>query len=143
MSKADKLIESFFPYAETTGCVTVRVAVNFLPEQSQSETQSEPGRWFWIYHVRIENKCNLSIQLLTRYWQIFDGNGICSEVKGEGVIGEQPVIVPGRAFDYVSGCPLATPQGAMEGSYAMVDADQQYFTVSIPRFPLIAPTSVL
>ena len=76
----------------------------------------------------------------TSAWRsISDGRGVTHEVRGEGVVGEQPVLEPGGSFDYVSGCPLTTPTGTMEGRYFMVAADGGTFEVEIPRFPLIAP----
>lgn len=128
-------MKSLFPHSETTSDVTVRVAVSFLPEQSEPGR----GRWFWAYHVRVENGGRTAVQLMGREWTISDGRGGRSEVKGEGVVGEQPVIDAGAAFDYVSGCPLPTPTGWMEGRYLMVSEDGRSFAVAIPRFPLIAP----
>lgn len=128
-------VNAFFPFAQTTRDITVRVAVSFLPEQSEPDR----GRWFWAYHIRIENGGSAPVQLLTRRWLITDGRGAQHRVEGEGVVGEQPVVQPGHAYDYVSGCPLATPTGAMEGSYHMVGATGEAFDVAIPRFSLIAP----
>ena len=129
------MIDSFFSYAATTGPITVRVAVSYLPEQSHPAL----GRWFWAYHIRIENESDSAIQLLHRHWTITDGRGGKHEVRGEGVVGEQPVIEPGASYDYVSGCPLHTPTGAMEGSYRMIGEDGSSFDVQIPRFQLIGP----
>jgi ApaG protein len=128
-------VDALFPHSARTGDIIVRVSVSFLPEQS------EPGRghWFWAYHIRIENAGPRPVQLLTREWVIADGRGGRNEVRGDGVVGEQPVIEPGAAFDYVSGCPLTTPTGTMQGRYFMVGADGERFAVDIPRFPLIAP----
>ena len=128
-------MKSLFPHSATTREVTVRVSVSFLPEQSEPGK----GRWFWAYHVRIENGGARAVQLVSREWTIVDGRGGRHEVQGEGVVGEQPVIEPGAAFDYVSGCPLNTPSGSMEGRYHMVGADGHGFEVAIPRFPLTAP----
>jgi ApaG protein len=113
----------------------VRVSASYLPDQSQPDA----GRWFWAYHVRIENDGDVPVQLLTRYWIIRDGNGVTQEVRGEGVIGEQPVIAPGDSYDYVSGCPLGTQYGTMEGSYQMVAEDGSSFDAVIPRFQLTVP----
>ena len=128
-------VDALFPHSATTRDVVVRVSVSFLPEQSEPAK----GRWFWTYHIRIENQGDAAIQLLTRHWSIVDGRGARHEVRGDGVIGEQPVIEPGRSYDYVSGCPLHTPTGAMEGSYHMVGEDGSTFDVRIPRFQLIGP----
>jgi ApaG protein len=124
-----------FPYEATTHDVTVRVAVSYLAEQSAPTS----GRWFWSYHIRLENGGARSVQLLSRHWRILDGRGALHEVRGEGVVGEMPLIAPGSSFDYVSGCPLSTPTGSMEGSYRLVDEDGQAFDVAIPRFPLAGP----
>ena len=128
-------MKSFFPYSETTDGITVMVSVSFLPEKSEPGR----GRWVWASHVRIENGADEPVQLISREWQISDGRGGRHEVQGEGVVGEQPVIEPGAAFDYVSGCPLATPTGFMEGRYHLIAADGRGFAVAIPRFPLVAP----
>jgi ApaG protein len=128
-------LKAFFPHSATTRNVTVRVSVSFLSDQSEPAK----GRWFWAYHIRIENHGKAAVQLLTRHWIISDGRGARHEVRGEGVVGEQPVIEPGGSYDYVSGCPLQTPTGAMQGSYRMVGEDGSTFDIAIPRFPLIGP----
>jgi ApaG protein len=124
----------FTDAAETRG-ITVRVSVSYLPEQSEPER----GRWFWAYHIRIENSSAMTVQLLTRHWIITDGRGARHTVEGEGVVGEQPMIAPGASFDYVSGCPLATPIGNMQGTYHMIGEDGSAFDVAIPKFALTAP----
>lgn len=124
----------FHEEAETRGIV-VRVSVSYLPEQSEPQR----GRWFWAYHIRIENEGPVTVQLLTRHWIITDGRGARHTVEGEGVVGEQPLIDPGGSFDYVSGCPLSTPTGAMQGSYHMIGEDGTAFDVAIPKFALTAP----
>ena len=124
-----------FPNVATTRGITVRVAVSYLVEQSDPSN----NRWFWSYHVRIENGADRSVQLLSRSWRITDGHGVVHEVHGEGVVGEMPLIAPGSSFDYVSGCPLDTPSGSMTGSYRMVDEDGSAFEVAIPEFALLAP----
>ena len=126
-----------FPNVATTRGITVRVAVSYLAEQSDPSI----SRWFWSYHVRIENGSDKSVQLLSRSWRISDGRGVVHQVQGEGVVGEMPLIAPEGSFDYVSGCPLDTPTGAMSGSYQMVDEEGTAFEVEIPEFALIAPTN--
>lgn len=128
-------MKALFPQSATTDGITVRVSVSYLPEQSEPQR----GRWFWAYHVRIENHGDQPVQLLTRHWIITDGRGARHSVEGEGVVGEQPVIEAGASYDYVSGCPLATPTGAMQGSYHMIAGDGASFDVAIPRFALTAP----
>ena len=130
-------MKAFFPHAATTRGVTVRVAVSYLPEQSEPER----GRWFWAYHIRIENDGDEPVRLLTRHWVITDGRGARHTVEGEGVVGEQPLIEPGSSYDYVSGCPLATPTGTMQGSYNVAAAGTDTFDVAIPRFALTAPAT--
>lgn len=126
-----------FPNVATSRGITVRVAVSYLAEQSDPSI----NRWFWSYHVRIENGSDRSIQLLSRSWTITDGRGTVHEVQGEGVVGEMPLIPPDGSFDYVSGCPLDTPTGSMTGTYQMVDEDGESFDVAIPKFALLAPVN--
>lgn len=130
-------MKALFPHEATTRGVTVRVSVSYLPEQSEPRR----GRWFWAYHIRIENGGEQAVQLLTRHWIITDGRGARHDVRGEGVVGDQPMIEPGDSYDYVSGCPLQTPTGSMEGSYGLVGADGESFDIAIPLFPLLAPAT--
>lgn len=131
------MIAALFPYVEETRGVFVRVSVNFMPEQSLPSD----GRWFWAYHIRIENAGHMAIQLLTRRWEIRDARGQVSIVEGDGVIGEQPVIQIGEAYDYVSGCPLVTSSGSMVGSYRMMGEDGGLFEIAVPHFELRAPVT--
>ena len=131
------MMKALFPFAETTRGITVRVSVSFLPEQSEPAK----GRWFWAYHIRIENEGQTAAQLMTRRWEITDGRGAKSLVEGDGVVGDQPVVMPGASYDYVSGCPLTTPSGHMVGSYGMVAEDGSSFDVAIPKFSLTAPVT--
>src|SRR3989337_1310843 len=126
-----------FPTVATTKGISVRVSVSYLAEQSAPAN----GRWFWSYHVRIENGSKRSVQLLSRSWHILDGRGTLHEVRGEGVVGEMPLIAPGASFDYVSGCPLNTPTGSMSGSSHTIDEDGTAFDVAIPRFALVGPAT--
>ena len=123
-----------FPNVAVTRGIAVRVAVSFLAEQSDPST----SRWVWSYHERIENGSDVAVQLLSRSWSIIDGRGTMLVVVGEGGVGEMPLIAPGASVDYVSGCPLDTPTGAMSGSYRMVDEDGSAFDVDIPRFQLLS-----
>ena len=131
------ILDSLFRETATTDGITIRVASNFLEEQSQPQS----GRWFWSYHIRMENHSDEAVQLLTRHWKITDGRGNFSHVDGDGVVGEQPVLEPGGAHDYVSGCPLPTPSGNMEGHFRFIRADGGTFLAEIPRFELIAPAT--
>jgi ApaG protein len=129
------MLALLFPHQSETRGVRVRVAVNYLPEQSAPGA----GRWFWSYHVRLENLGEHSVQLIARHWRIVDGRGNVHEVRGQGVVGEMPVIAAGDSFDYVSGCPLDTPTGEMGGHYTFVDEAGEPFEVTIPRFVLAGP----
>jgi ApaG protein len=130
-------MKALFPYAETTMGMTVRVSVSFLAEQSDLRQD----RWVWAYHIRIENDGAFAAQLMSRRWVITDGRGTKQIVEGEGVVGEQPVITPGTSFDYVSGCPLTTASGSMEGHFEMLCEDGAVFDIAIPKFALIAPVT--
>jgi ApaG protein len=132
---SDAVMKALFTDEAETRGIVVRVSVSYLPEQSEPQR----GRWFWAYHIRIENKGAVTVQLLTRHWVITDGRGARHSVEGEGVVGEQPMIEPGASFDYVSGCPLSTPTGHMQGSYHMIGEDGAAFDVAIPKFALVAP----
>lgn len=131
------VLSVLFPNVAVTRDICVRVAASYLAEQSNPAL----SRWFWSYHIRIENGSEVSVQLLSRSWVIVDGRGTVHEVNGEGVVGETPLIAPGGSFDYVSGCPLDTPAGSMSGTYRMVDEDGSVFDIAIPKFSLIAPTN--
>ena len=135
MASKPSTLAVMFPYQTTTAGVTVRVAVSYLAEQSDPSA----GRWFWSYHIRLENGGAKAVQLLSRQWQIVDGRGLVQQVIGDGVVGEMPLIASGSSFDYVSGCPLTTPSGWMEGSYQMVDENGETFDAAIPRFQLVGP----
>ena len=130
-------MKELFQHAAMTDGITVRVAVSFLPEQSRIEA----GKWFWVYHIRIENDSPHTVQLLTRHWRIVDGRGAVNHVDGPGVVGEQPVLKPGDSHDYVSGCPLSTPTGSMEGHYEFRREDGETVRAAIPFFPLAAPAT--
>lgn len=132
------MIGALFSHDATTAGVTVRVSASYLAEQSAPAL----SRWFWSYHIRIENHRDAPVQLLTRHWVITDARGGQNRVDGEGVVGEQPIIQPGAAHDYVSGCPLPTPTGSMEGAYQMVDDGGEAMLIAIPRFALVAPAVV-
>ena len=110
----------------------------WLPDQSRAEAK----RWFWVYHIRIENRRDDTVQLLTRHWLITDGTGHIEEVRGPGVVGKQPTLKPGDSFEYTSGCPLPTPFGVMEGTYQMVTQNGERFDAKIAPFTLSEPYTV-
>lgn len=128
------MMSAFFPYAQVTRDITVRVAPRYLPDQSDPDG----GHYAWSYHVRIENGGTRDVQLISRHWIITDARGHVEEGEGPGVVGEQPLLGPGESFDYVSGCPLPTPSGTMHGTYAFA-ADGELFAVDIPMFSLDIP----
>lgn len=119
-------------YEAVTANVAVRVRPSYLARQSDPEAR----RWVWAYAVEIENLRPEAVQLLARHWTITDALGRVEEVRGPGVVGEQPVIPPGGVHRYASGCPLPTPSGSMVGTYSMADAAGRVFTVAIPAFSL-------
>lgn len=122
-------------YSETTRNICVSVMPQYLPDQSVPDE----SRYVWAYTVRIENQGAETVQLLNRYWRITDAQGTSHEVRGEGVVGEQPVLAPGEAFEYTSGTPLATPSGMMMGSYEMESQAGDFFDVTVPAFSLDSP----
>ncbi len=112
--------------------IRVRVRSFFVPERSAPEE----GQWFFAYQVAITNEGDETAQLVSRHWIITDGDGEVQEVKGAGVVGEQPVLDPGGSFEYTSACPLPTPVGSMQGSYRMVTEDGAAFQATIAPFSL-------
>jgi|TARA_B110000014_G_C19762423_1_gene396990 ApaG protein len=126
-------------YNLTSNDITVTVAPIFLEDQSDPDDD----HFVWAYQVRIENNGTDRVQLQTRYWHITDANGLVQEVRGSGVVGEQPVLEPGEIFEYTSGTPLATPSGIMVGSYQMQTDHGDLFDVKIPAFSLDSPHQVI
>jgi ApaG protein len=122
-------------YQATTREIQVCVEPVFLSEHSDPDE----NHFVWAYHVRIHNNSNQTVQLMTRHWRITDSKGHLHEVRGDGVIGEQPVLKPGESFEYTSGTPLRTPSGIMVGSYQMVTESGESFDVGIPAFSLDSP----
>ena len=122
-------------YSATTRSITVTVKPVFLEDQSSPRD----NHYVWAYHVRIENRGNATVQLRSRYWHITDARGHVQEVRGAGVVGEQPVLKPGEAFEYTSGTPLPTPSGIMTGTYQMESEGGGAFDVEILAFSLDSP----
>ena len=122
-------------YTASTRSITVIVQPAYLEEQSSPAE----NRFVWSYHVRIENHGPETVRLVSRYWNITDALGRVQEVRGPGVVGEQPVLAPGESFEYRSGTPLPTPSGIMVGSYQMESADGETFDIAIPAFSLDSP----
>lgn len=122
-------------YRAVTHDFQVVVEPSFMADRSQPEE----ARYFWAYTIEITNLGRKTAQLTHRHWRITDANGKVEEVRGQGVVGEQPMIEPGQSFHYTSGCPLTTPSGIMAGSYRMVDEDGRVFDIEIPAFSLDSP----
>jgi ApaG protein len=116
--------------------VTQNIRVTVRPDFSDAHSAPEQGRYFWTYAVEISNRGKRTVQLLRRRWIITDALGHVETVEGSGVIGEQPILEPGASFSYMSGCPLGTPSGSMEGAYQMMDEAGAQFEVEIPAFSL-------
>jgi ApaG protein len=122
----------------TTRGVRVEVRTTYVPERS-SPAESQ---YFFAYRIRISNLGEETVQLLSRHWIISDGEGNTEHVRGPGVVGEQPVLEPGEAFEYTSFCPLPTPIGSMQGTYQMVTAGGSAFEAEIAPFSLAVPTAL-
>ena len=119
--------------------VTRGIRVSVRPDYLEAQSEPDEGRFVWAYTVRIDNNSADTVRLRTRYWRITDAKGLTEEVRGEGVVGEQPVIRPGEGFEYTSGAPLGTPSGLMVGRYGMETATGEAFEVDIPAFSLDSP----
>ena len=122
--------------------VTCGIRINVTPHYLDDQSSPEDSEFFWAYTIEITNETEKAVQLRSRVWHITDGRGNTEEVRGPGVVGEQPVIVPGGSFSYTSGCPLSTPSGIMVGSYQMEDESGTLFDVAIPAFSLDCPFAV-
>ncbi len=122
--------------------VTHGIRISVTPQYLEDQSAPEDSEFFWAYTIEITNETEQTVQLRSRVWHITDGLGNTEEVRGPGVVGEQPVIVPGGSFSYTSGCPLSTPSGIMVGSYQMEGKDGALFDVAIPAFSLDCPFGV-
>ena len=133
--------EEAFPVTTSealTNGLRVSVEARYSPPHSSPET----GRWFFLYTIRISNESDETLTLQARQWLIHDATGRVEEVRGEGVVGEQPVLAPGEAFEYTSGCPLPTPFGSMTGHYEMLRRDGATFLARIASFDLLMPSAL-
>jgi ApaG protein len=116
--------------------VTRKIEVSVTPRFVADRSSAENNYYFWAYTIDIANRGEKTVQLKTRHWRITDATGKIQEVKGPGVVGEEPVLRPGESFEYTSGVPLQTPSGFMLGSYGMVTDDGERFDIEIPAFSL-------
>jgi len=122
-------------YRTVTRKIEVTVTPRFLPERSSPTN----NYFFWAYTIEIANRGNETVQLKTRHWRITDALGRLQEVRGAGVVGEEPELAPGETFEYTSGVPLPTPSGFMVGTYGMVTTRGEHFDIEIPAFSLDGP----
>src|ERR1700733_13103977 len=123
----------------TTRNIRVRVQAQYDPRR----TNPQLNQWFFLYTVTIANEGHETVQLISRHWIITDGIGKVEEVRGLGVVGEQPVLEPGQSFEYTSGCPLTTPFGTMHGTSQMVNQANEEFDIEIAPFTLTEPFSMV
>jgi ApaG protein len=122
-------------FTQTTRDVKITATPRYLPEHSEPSD----NQYVWAYTISVENYGEKPVQLLNRHWVITDARGLKQEVRGPGVVGQQPVLRPGEAFQYTSGTALQAPSGLMLGEYEMIDADGQRFEVEVPAFSLDSP----
>ena len=118
--------------------IRIRVESRYDPERSDFENE----QWFFVYTIRISNEGPETVQLISRHWIITDADGEVEEVRGPGVVGEQPVLEPDQSFEYSSGCPLGTAFGTMHGTYQMVTPKGEHFNVEIAAFALSLPYAI-
>ena len=138
MSHSNKLTKHTSSSEAVTNNVRVEVESQYAPDHSQPFQ----NHWFFHYTVKITNEGDDTVQLLSRHWVITDASGHTDEVKGPGVVGEQPVLAPGESFGYTTGCPLKTTSGVMRGTYSMVSESGEHFDVEIAPFALHEPYTV-
>lgn len=129
-------------HASSSEAVTNHVRVEVESEYAPERSQPFQSEWFFLYTIRITNEGDETVQLLSRHWIATDANGRTEEVKGPGVVGEQPVLKPGESFQYTSGWPLTTPSGVLRGTYQMVTEGGDHFEVEIAPFALHEPYTV-
>jgi ApaG protein len=129
-------------HASTSEAITNHVRVEVESQYAPEHSQPFQSQWFFYYTVRITNEGVKTVQLLSRHWVITDASGHIEEVRGPGVVGEQPVLTTGESFQYTSGCPLKTATGIMRGTYQMVTEDGDRFDVEIAPFALHEPYTV-
>jgi len=127
-----------FKSEAVTRGVRVRVQAEYVPERSAPDE----GQWFFVYTIQISNEGNEPVQLVSRHWVITDAEDRVREVKGPGVVGQQPTLPPGESFEYTSACPLETPFGMMQGTYQMVTGSGGRFDAEIAPFTLAEPSAV-
>ena len=130
--------DDMFTSEATTRGVRVAVVSEFAPARSRPQER----QWFFLYTITITNEGPEPVKLLSRHWVITDGTGQTEEVRGPGVVGEQPTLAPSESFTYTSGCPLTTSFGKMEGTYEMVTSTGEHFDAKVAPFTLSEPYTV-
>jgi len=128
--------------APLSDAVTQNIRVEVMARHSPENSRPREGEWVFQYTVRITNQGSDTVQLLSRHWIIMDGTGQMEEVRGPGVVGEQPVLAPGESFKYSSWCPLRTPTGSMHGTYRMTRENGDQFDIEIAPFGLRAKYTI-
>lgn len=119
--------------------ITRGIKIIVRPQYLEGQSKPDEGHFVWAYTITIENHGRETVTLRTRYWKITDAHGRVQEVRGAGVVGEQPTLKPGDSYQYTSGCPLPTASGFMAGAYQMQNGDGELFNVDIPAFSLDCP----
>ena len=119
--------------------ITKGIAVSVEPAYLEARSSPDSSQYVWAYRVTIENQGRETVRLLSRHWMITNARGELNEVKGPGVVGEQPVLKPGESYEYTSGAPLNTPSGMMGGAYQMESESGERFDIEIPTFSLDRP----
>ncbi len=123
----------------TSEAVTHGIRVKAASSYLEARSDPDHALWFFAYRIRIANEGGETVQLISRHWKIMDAEGRVEEVRGRGVVGEQPVLAPGESFEYTSGCPLSTPFGSMQGAYQMATESGERFNAEIAAFNLSQP----
>jgi ApaG protein len=127
----------------TSEATTKNIRVHVEARYDPSRSSPPQNQWFFLYTVRITNEGENTVQLVSRHWVITDAMGKVQEVRGAGVVGNQPVLAPGQSFEYTSGCPLTVPFGSMHGTYQMVNDRKEQFDIEIAPFTLMEPNSAV
>jgi ApaG protein len=127
----------------TSEAVTRDIRVSVQARYDPDRSNPQQSQWFFLYTVNIRNEGRNTVQLISRHWIITDAMGKVVEVKGPGVVGNQPKLAPGESFEYTSGCPLTTPFGSMHGTYQMVDQGGEEFDIQVAPFTLTEPYNMV
>jgi ApaG protein len=127
----------------TSEAVTRDIRVSVQARYDPDRSNPQQSQWFFLYTVNIRNEGRNTVQLISRHWIITDAMGKVVEVKGPGVVGNQPKLAPGESFEYTSGCPLTTPFGSMHGTYQMVDQGGEQFDILVAPFTLTEPYNMV